>query len=139
MSRTWTPAGSDRPVLRSLIVYGLTTASLLVILALLVSFVSVRTLDENQIEKETLLKMQQVEQAYKMYFLQNDAWPESPEVLVEWSADGRPPLLEGGPSAITSAWGTPFKVEVQLGGDSPGKVVVMTTDRKGNVLRWPRK
>src|SRR5439155_14008327 len=111
----------------------------LLFLAFAVPMTSMRDMVGTAKENETLLKMQKVEQAYKSYFTLNGAWPESPEVLIENTSDGQPPLLEGGPPAITSPWGTPFEVEIQADEKGHEEVVVTTTNRDGKVLHWPRK
>src|SRR5687767_8687434 len=106
-------ANSFRSALRSWLVIGLHIVVPLLLVFVAAAFVSCVRTGGNQRENATLLKMQKVEQAYKSYYTLNDVWPDSPEVLTERSPDGRPPLLDGGPAAIASAWGTPFTVEIQ--------------------------
>jgi len=118
----------------------LVVVAILVILASLATFATMRVLADAH-EKECLLKMQKVEQACKQYYVNNDSnYPQSLEELINPSADGKPPLLEGGPSAITSPWGSPFTMSVMQDNYGSPRVVIQTTNQSGNgSLQWPQR
>jgi len=118
----------------------LVVVTILVILASLATFAAMRYLGEAK-ENECKLKMQKVEQAAKNYMVINDGNPpQSLEELINRSPDGKPPLLEGGESAITSPWGTPFQLEYQNDQFGSPRVVVSTTNQNGSgMMQWPLK
>lgn len=118
----------------------LVVVAILVILASLATFATMRVMGEAK-EKECLLKMQKVEQACKQYYTVNDGnWPQSIEELINQAPDGKPPLLEGGPSAITSPWGSPFTFQVVQDNYGSPRVLIETQNQAGTgMLSWPQK
>jgi len=118
----------------------LVVVAILVILASLATFGAVRVLSDAR-EKETLLKMQKVEQACKHYYINNDSnYPQSLEELINPSPDGKPPALEGGPSALVSAWNTPFSFQVVTDNYGSPRVVIETQNQAGTgMLQWPQR
>lgn len=118
----------------------LVVVAILVILASLATFAAMRFLGDAK-ENECKLKMQKVEQAIKSYMVTNDGNPpQSLEELINPSAEGKPPLLEGGPSAITSPWGTPFMYEMTTDNYGSPRVLITTTNQNGTgTIMWPEK
>jgi general secretion pathway protein G len=118
----------------------LVVVAILVILASLATFATMRVMGEAK-ENECKLKMQKVEQACKQYMTLNDGTPpQSLEELINPTADGKPPLLEGGPSAITSPWGSPFMFEMVTDNYGSPRVVISTTNQAGTgTIQWPQR
>ena len=118
----------------------LVVVAILVILASLATFAAMRFMSEAK-ENECKLKMQKVEQAAKSYMVLNDGNPpQSIEELINPSPDGKPPLLEGGPSAITAPWGTPFIMQQMPDQYGSPRIVITTTNQAGTgQIQWPQR
>ena len=118
----------------------LVVVAILVILASLATFATMRVMSDAR-ERECLLKMQKVEQVIKNQMTLNDGNPPSSlEELINPTADGKPPALEGGPSAITSPWNTPFTFQIMTDNYGSPRVVVETPNQAGTgMLQWPQK
>ena len=115
----------------------LVVTAILVILAGLATFATVSYLETAHV-KEALLKMQKIEQACKAYQVSNDGnWPSSLNDLIA-PTDGRP-FLEGGQTAITDPWFKPFQFSIGQDNFGSTRVLVTTTDDKGNPLQWPKQ
>jgi len=118
----------------------LVVAAILLILAGSAAFATIRYLAEAKISQANL-QMQKIEQACKTYYTLNDGnWPTSAQELIVPTQDGKPPLLEGGQSAITNPFTNKQQYNIDQEVDSVGalRVVVWTTDDNGNRLQWPK-
>ena len=115
----------------------LVVTAILVILAGLATFATVSYLETAHV-KEAQLKMSNIEKACKAYQVINEGnWPSSLNDLIS-SADSRP-LLEGGQAAITDPWGKQFQFSIGQDNFGSTRVIVTTTDEKGNPLQWPSR
>lgn len=116
----------------------LVVVAILVVLASVAGIYVFRYLEDAKADA-TVLKMQQLERACKNYATKNDG--EFPPDLVSLiqPEDGTDPFIEGGESAIMSAWGTPIEYSVEQG---PGGEITpvfrsQSSDGRRNAV-WPK-
>ena len=115
----------------------LVVVAILVILASLASFATVRYLEQTK-RNEAKLKMQKIESAAKAYLSEYKEWPPSLDVLIAPTGDNLPPMLEGGPDAITDPWKRPFTAEVKQD-ESLSVRYVIYSEGSGTRITWPER
>lgn len=121
----------------------LVVVAILVVLASVAGIYVFRYLEDAKADA-TVLKMQQLERACKNYATKNDG--EFPPDLVslirpeDTMQGGAPdPFIEGGESAIMSAWGTPIEYSVEQGPGGEITPVFRSQSSDGRrVAIWPK-
>jgi hypothetical protein len=88
---------------------------------------------------DTVLKMQQLEQACKAYAANNDGnFPQSLQELVMPSATVPDAYIEGGPAAVMSSWGTPINYTIAQGpGGEMAPVFTAQSADGRRTATWP--
>jgi prepilin-type N-terminal cleavage/methylation domain-containing protein len=110
---------------------------IIVILAGVATFAVTNALGQAN-ENATKAKMQSVVNACKMYYSQKGEWPGNLEMLIQ-SIDNRPPMLEGGPSAISDTRGQEFGYQVTQDQYGSPRVVLTAQTQEGNTIQWPER
>ena len=116
----------------------LAVVAIIVILAGLATFAVTSALGGAK-ESECKIRMQSVVSACKTYYTKYGTWPQTIEVLIQ-PIEGRPPMLEGGPSAISDPWtGQEFGYQVTSDQYGSQRVVLTATSPDGITIQWPEK
>jgi hypothetical protein len=123
--------------MRSLLVITAVVAGLVVAVAIL-AICTEKNLDGNQRSDLALLQAQNIAKAILAYRDGTGKYPDSLDQLLA-RPDSQPPLLEGGEPAIIDPWGKRFNFEVVTDEKGNERVVVWTTDYRGERTQWPRK
>lgn len=111
--------------------------AILIIIASLATFAVMRSLGDAK-EKQAKLQMKSIAQAIETMYITDSRYPDSLLELVQ-SVDGRPPLLVGGESSITSPWGQPYQFEIAQDNTGTMRPRIFTTTDTGRPIVWPEK
>jgi len=103
--------------------------AILVVLAGVSSIAVFRYLDASKI-KRAKVDVRTIENACKMYRLDNGNFPNSLQDLIS----GSKPYLENGEEAILDPWGRPYVYDASGRQSGPNRVDVSTTDPDNNVI-----
>lgn len=115
----------------------LVVVAILVILASVATFATMRYLQQARVS-QAKLQMSSIAKAAENYYLQYNEMPQNVQALIVPTQDGLPPLLPGGPAAVTDPWGQPYQLtETQ---DQYGSLRFMVISvGSGQQIHWPEK
>jgi hypothetical protein len=88
---------------------------------------------------QALLQARKIAEAIHYYHRRTGSYPESLDRLAMPIGDGGRPHLEDWEFAITDPWGKRFNFEVVTDEKGDERVVVWTTDNRGERIQWPPK
>jgi general secretion pathway protein G len=111
--------------------------AILIIIASLAVFAVMRSLGDAK-EKQAKLQMQSICNAMQTMYINDNRYPDSLMELVS-NTDGRPPLLVGNESAITSPWGQIYQFEIAPDNTGTVRPRLFTTTDTGRQIVWPEK
>jgi general secretion pathway protein G len=117
----------------------LVVVAILVILASVLTFAVVSNLRSAKVDQATI-QAQNIQKAALAYYARTGGnYPQTLQNLViRDPSSGVGPFLEGGASAITDPWGSPYQYEVVNDDTGNERFVVFTVSPEGQRIQWPR-